>query len=130
MLNPAPPRAAVSTLRNMTPSCPLPAPCRCRSGTHDIDLNSPRIVYQHDNCLLVITSPLDGKPATIANGGTIGFAIGSIEQVEAFHATALAHGGSTCEDPPGERNTPFGAFYLAYVRDPDGNKLCAFHKPA
>ncbi|VWB08137.1 glyoxalase [Burkholderia lata] len=96
----------------------------------DIDFNSPRIVYQHDDCLLVITSPLDGKPASIANGGTIGFAIGSIEQVEAFHAAALAHGGSTCEDPPGERSTPFGAFYLAYVRDPDGNKLCAFHKPA
>ncbi len=94
-----------------------------------VDLYSPRIVYSHDGALFIVVQPLDGKDATPANGGTIGFRLDSPETVDNFHATALAQGGTTCEDPPGIRETPFGPLYLAYLRDPDGNKLCAFHNP-
>ncbi|MFT3758074.1 VOC family protein [Thauera sp.] len=96
----------------------------------EIVFNSPRIMYRHKGVIFAVAQPLNGQPATAANGGTIGFLIDSPEQVEAFHAAALANGGTTCEDPPGERKTPAGSLYLAYVRDPDGNKLCAFHSLA
>ena len=71
-----------------------------------------------------ITTPINGKPATYANGGTIGFAVKSAEQGAAFHAAGVANGGVTCEDPPGFRDKT----YLAYLRDPDGNKLCALFR--
>ncbi|MFT3960711.1 VOC family protein [Propionivibrio sp.] len=90
---------------------------------------SPRVMYRHKGFIFAVAQPLNGQPATPANGGTVGFLIDSPEQVEAFHAAALAHGGTACEDPPGKRETPAGPLYLAYVRDPDGNKLCAFHRP-
>jgi len=72
--------------------------------------------------------PIDGKPATFANGGTIGFACDSPAQVDAWHAAGVASGGTTCEDPPGVRAGPAGKLYLAYLRDPDGNKICALHR--
>ena len=68
-----------------------------------------------------VGKPIDGAPASHANGGTIGFACDSPEKVKAFHDAGVANGGKTCEDPPGPR----GKLYLAYLRDPDGNKLCA-----
>lgn len=46
-----------------------------------------------------------------------------------FHGTAVAHGGTPIEEPPGLREGKLGAMYLAYVRDPDGHKLCAMHLP-
>jgi catechol 2,3-dioxygenase-like lactoylglutathione lyase family enzyme len=73
--------------------------------------------------------PIDGQPATHANGGTIGFKCDSPEQVDAWHATGVANGGVSIEDPPGFRDMPIGRLYLAYLRDPDGNKLCATHRP-
>lgn len=74
-----------------------------------------------------VSLPIDGKPATIANGGTIGFACQSADQVQAWHATGLANGGTSIEDPPGIREG--GAkLYLAYLRDPDGNKLCGLYR--
>ena len=76
------------------------------------------------------TTPINGEPATFANGGTIGFAMQSPEQADAFHAAGVANGGTTCEDPPGWREGPGGKLYLAYLRDPDGNKLCVLHRPA
>ena len=76
-----------------------------------------------------ITKPINGQAATHGNGGTIGFAAASIEQVDAFHAAGVANGGTTCEDPPGWRDAAVGKLYLAYLRDPDGNKLCAMHRP-
>lgn len=97
------------------------------SGT-DFVYGSPRVMYRHDGFLLAVVQPLNGEPATAGNGSTIGLLIDSPEQVDAFHAAAMANGGTTCEDPPGKRETPAGGLYLAYVRDPDGNKLCAFHK--
>ena len=77
-----------------------------------------------------ITKPINGEPATHANGGTIGFKATSIEQVEAFHAAGLANGGTTCEDPPGWREGAAGQMYLAYLRDPANNKICALYRPA
>jgi catechol 2,3-dioxygenase-like lactoylglutathione lyase family enzyme len=85
-------------------------------------------VYLSDNALLIVTRPLDGQPATPANGGTIGFTCQSTEQVNALQAVAIANGGKSVEDPPGVRNTEAGPLYLAYVRDPDGNKLCALYR--
>ncbi|MBU6268474.1 MAG: VOC family protein [Sphingomonadales bacterium] len=85
-----------------------------------------RIAYMHNGGMFMVTKPIDGQPATHANGGTIGFAM-TPEQADAWHAAGVAAGGSTCEDPPGVRNAAFGNMYLAYLRDPDGNKLCAFH---
>ncbi|AGW88773.1 MULTISPECIES: VOC family protein [Cupriavidus] len=85
-------------------------------------------VYASDSGLFIVTPPVDGKPATHANGGTVGFACQSAEQIERWHAAGLANGGTSVEDPPGIRNTPAGALYLAYMRDPDGNKLCALHR--
>ncbi len=93
----------------------------------EVNFNSPRIVYQHDGCRLALVVPLNGQLATAGNGGTVGLLMSSPEQVEAFHAAALANGGTPCEEPPGKRELPVGSLYLAYVRDPDGNKLCAFH---
>ncbi len=87
-----------------------------------------RLFYRHDGNTLSISEPLNGERATAANGATLGFKCSSPEQVDAFHATALAHGGTAIEEPPGPRDNGFGPMYLAYVRDPDGNKLCALYR--
>ena len=73
--------------------------------------------------------PIDGQPATCANGATVGFRCESTGQADAWHAAGLANGGVSIEDPPGFREGPTGRMYLAYLRDPDGNKLCAMHRP-
>ena len=88
-----------------------------------------RLFYRHDGSSFCVTEPINGEKATFANGGTIGFKCSSPEQVVAFHAAAIANGGTSIEDPPGLREGSLGAMYLAYVRDPDGNKLCALHRP-
>jgi catechol 2,3-dioxygenase-like lactoylglutathione lyase family enzyme len=85
-----------------------------------------RLFYRHEGNVFAVTQPIDGKPATVANGFTIGFKCASSAQVDAFHAAALANGGQTAEDPPGTRKA---GYYIAYVRDPDGHKLCAIHHP-
>ncbi len=87
-----------------------------------------RLIYMHNNGLFLVTKPINGQPATAANGGTIGFACESSAQADAWHAAGVANGGTTCEEPPGVRESGFGPLYLAYVRDPDGNKLCALHR--
>ena len=96
-----------------------------KSGRAD---DKGRLIYMHGGGLLMVTTPINGQPATPANGGTIGFACSSPEQVQAWHAAGLANGGTTCEDPPGVREGGFGKLYLAYLRDPDGNKLCGLHR--
>jgi catechol 2,3-dioxygenase-like lactoylglutathione lyase family enzyme len=88
-----------------------------------------RLFYRHDGSTFCISEPIDGEPATCANGATIGFKCSSPEQVKEFHDIAVAHGGVSIEDPPGLRENAVGALHLAYVRDPDGNKLCALHRP-
>ena len=89
-----------------------------------------RIIYMHNGGLFMLTQPIDGEPACHANGGTIGFAMASPEQADAWHAAGVAAGGTTCEDPPGVREASFGKLYLAYLRDPAGNKLCGLHQVA
>jgi catechol 2,3-dioxygenase-like lactoylglutathione lyase family enzyme len=92
--------------------------------------NKNRYFYRSPAGTFGITTPINGEPATCGNGSTLGFAVQSPVQGDAFHAAGLANGGTTCEDPPGFREGPTGPIYLAYLRDPDGNKICALHRPA
>ena len=90
--------------------------------------NNQRYFYRSPTGTFAITTPLNGQAATHGNGGTFGFLAQSVEQVNAFHAAGLANGGTTCEDPPGYREGPAGKLYLAYLRDPTGNKICALYR--
>ena len=87
-----------------------------------------RLIYLHNGGLFMVSKPIDGKAATHANGGTIGFTMASSEQADAWHKAGVANGGTTIEDPPGARRGGPIPMYLAYLRDPDGNKLCAFYR--
>ena len=87
-----------------------------------------RLIYMNNDGLFLVTTPIDGNPAAAANGGTIGFAAKSQAEVDAWHASGTANGGTTCEEPPGIRESGFGPLYLAYMRDPDGNKLCTMYR--
>lgn len=87
-----------------------------------------RLIYRHNGGVLMVTKPINGQPAAPANGGTIGIACSSREQVDAWHAAGVANGGTSCEDPPGVRVGSTMKLYLAYLRDPDGNKLCGLFK--
>lgn len=87
-----------------------------------------RVFWRTPTGVFSVSIPIDGKPATVGNGSTIGFACTSPEQAQAWHAAGVANGGTTCEDPPGVRQGAAGRVYLAYLRDPDGNKLCALHR--
>jgi len=88
-----------------------------------------RLFYRHEGNTFCVSEPINGEAASFANGGTIGFKCTSPEQVRAFHDTAVANGGTSIEEPPGPRSGSLGTMHLAYVRDPDGNKLCAIHRP-
>ena len=91
--------------------------------------NKQRYFYRSPTGTFSITTPINGQAATHANGGTLGFLAQSEEQALAFHAAGVANGGSTCEDPPGYREGPAGKLYLACLRDPSGNKICALFRP-
>jgi catechol 2,3-dioxygenase-like lactoylglutathione lyase family enzyme len=97
-----------------------------KPGTEDA---RGRLIYSHNGGRFMVSKPIDGKPATHANGGTIGLLMSSAEQVEAWHRAGVAHGGTSIEDPPGYRQGPAGKIFLAYLRDPDGNKLCGLYRP-
>ena len=83
-----------------------------------------RLIYAHNGGRFMVSKPIDGQSACHANGGTIGFSM-SREQADAWHKAGVANGGTSIEDPPGVRQGAAGQMYLAYLRDPDGNKLCA-----
>ena len=91
---------------------------------------STRWIWPGPTGNFVVTEPIDGEPATYGNGSTIGFACQSPEQVEAWHAAGVANGGEAIEEAPGIRQMGPNAYYLAYLRDPAGNKLCAMHAMA
>ena len=95
---------------------------------HTADSGHKRLFYMHEGGTFCVSEPIDGEPATHANGGTIGFGCTSAEQVKAFHDAGVEAGGTSIEDPPGLRESSMGAMNLSYVRDPDGNKLCAIHR--
>ena len=88
-----------------------------------------RLAYRRKGAVFMVSKPINGQPAHHANGGTIGFDFDSPEEVDAWHKAGIESGGTACEDPPGYREMPFGRLYLAYLRDPDGNKLCGLHRP-
>jgi len=89
-----------------------------------------RIAYRNKGSVFMVSKPINGEAATNGNGSTIGFNFDSPEEVDAWHKAGVAAGGTPCEDPPGYREGGFGKLYLAYLRDPDGNKLCGLHRPA
>jgi len=89
-----------------------------------------RLFYIHNDSVFAITEPINGEPATAANGSTFGFACDSPEQVKKFHAVALANGATDVEDPPGPRSSDMGEMHLCYFLDPDGHKICGIFKPA
>lgn len=88
-----------------------------------------RLSYGRKGSIFMVTQPIDGQQATHGNGCTIGFAFDSPEEVDAWHRRGVEAGGTAIEQPPGPRSNAFGSLYLAYLRDPDGNKLCALHRP-
>jgi len=85
-----------------------------------------RLIYAHNGTMFLVTPPIDGQPATVGNGCTIGFSM-TPEQADAWHEAGVANGGTAIEEPPGVRDGGTMKLYLAYLRDPDGNKLCALH---
>jgi len=86
-----------------------------------------RLIYMHNGSLFLVTPPIDGNPATHGNGCTIGFAM-TPELADAWHKAGVENGGEAIEDAPGIREGNGMKMYLAYLRDPDGNKLCALHR--
>jgi catechol 2,3-dioxygenase-like lactoylglutathione lyase family enzyme len=103
-------------------------PLMATLGVGSARIDGHRMFYMTPTGVFSVTKPINGEPATAANGATIGFTCASPEQADAWHAAGVAHGGTTCEDPPGVREGGLGKLYLAYLRDPDGNKLCALHR--
>lgn len=97
-------------------------------GKAGIQDDKGRLIYMHNGGIFLVTPPINGEPATAGNGCTIGFAMESPEQADAWHAAGVANGGTAIEDPPGVRSGGMGDLYLAYLRDPDGNKLCALKR--
>ncbi|GIS50743.1 MAG: hypothetical protein Ct9H90mP25_1770 [Gammaproteobacteria bacterium] len=87
-----------------------------------------RVFYRTENGLFAITKPLNGEPASGGNGSTIGFSASNAEQCDAWHEAGLANGGTAIEDPPGVRESGEMKMYLAYLRDPAGNKVCTLHR--
>lgn len=87
-----------------------------------------RLMYLHNGGIFMVTAPIDGQPACHANGGTIGFAMETPAQADAWHAAGVANGGTAIEEDPGVREGSGMKLYLAYLRDPDGNKLCGLHR--
>ncbi len=73
----------------------------------------------------LVMRPLDGETAQAGNGGTIGFRAATPAAVDAFHAAGLVAGGQD-EGPPGPRPSGERMTYGAYLRSPEGHKICAF----
>lgn len=89
-----------------------------------------RLIYLHNDGVFLVTPPIDGQPATHGNGCTIGFAVSEPAQADAWHKAGIEAGGTPIEDPPGVREGTGMKLYLAYLRDPDGNKICTMHRMA
>jgi catechol 2,3-dioxygenase-like lactoylglutathione lyase family enzyme len=89
-----------------------------------------RCFYIEESGIFSLSKPIDGAPASCGNGSTVGFVVNSPEQGDAWHAAGLANGGTAIEDAPGIREGSAGKMYLAYLRDPAGNKICALHRIA
>ena len=86
-----------------------------------------RVFWRTKTGTFSVSKPINGEPACAANGGTIGFLANSQDEADAWHAAGIANGATTSEEPPGIREGGV-KLYLAYLRDPDGNKLCALYR--
>ncbi len=93
------------------------------------DSGHKRVFFMHDGNVLALSQPIDDQAANCANGFTLGFKCSSADQVKELHDVAVANGGTTCEDPPGLRQTSMGDVHLSYFRDPDGHKICGIFRP-
>lgn len=89
------------------------------SGLNRVSPSDRMTYWLGEDFAFATARPFDEKPATNGNGTMIGFCVATADAVRQFHALAIELGG-TCEGAPGQR----GPRYSAYVRDPDGNKLC------
>ncbi|MFT7127737.1 MAG: catechol 2,3-dioxygenase-like lactoylglutathione lyase family enzyme [Pseudoalteromonas tetraodonis] len=87
-----------------------------------------RCFYVNKTGVFSFTKPINGEPASCGNGSTIGFGAKDPATIDAWHAAGLAAGGTDCEEPPGLRTNGVASLYLAYLRDPAGNKVCALHR--
>ncbi len=87
-----------------------------------------RCFYINKTGVFCLSKPIDGEAACNGNGSTIGFVANDAAAADAWHAAGIANGGTTCEDPPGVREGNIGQLYLAYLRDPSGNKICALQR--
>ena len=93
---------------------------------HEAGFEVPRgTVYRSDEGALILATPANGEAATVANGHTLGLKARNYDEVDRWHQAGIAAGG-TCEGPPGFRPRSPGNSYGAYLRDPDGNKLCCY----
>ena len=101
---------------------------KAMGGKEGIKDDKNRLVYMHNGGLFMVTPPIDGQPATPGNGCTIGFAVDNPEQADAWHKAGVENGGTAIEDAPGVRSGNGMNLYLAYLRDPDGNKICALKR--
>lgn len=97
-------------------------------GIKPAAITGHRMFYRSPTGSFGVGKPIDGEPMTVANGGTISFAAATTEEVDAWHAAGAANGGTPIENPPGIRENAAGKLYLAYLRDPDGNKVCAMKR--
>lgn len=86
-----------------------------------------RCFYYTKSGVLGLSVPIDGESACHGNGSTLGFLAKTPELADAWHAAGLENGGEAIEEPPGVRVGAKGKLYLAYLRDPSGNKICALH---
>ena len=99
--------------------------------------HEPGVIDEKGRCfyftkvgIFSVSIPIDGEPVSHGNGSTIGFAAESGGMADAWHAAGLANGGTAIEESPGPRESGVGKIYLAYLRDPAGNKVCALHRIA
>ena len=99
--------------------------------------HEPGVIDEKGRCfyftkvgIFSVSIPIDGEPVSHGNGSTVGFAAESGAMADAWHAAGLANGGTAIEEPPGPRESGVGKIYLAYLRDPAGNKVCALHRMA
>jgi catechol 2,3-dioxygenase-like lactoylglutathione lyase family enzyme len=99
--------------------------------------HEPSVIDEKGRCfyftklgVFSISKPIDGEPVSHGNGSTIGFAAESGAMADAWHAAGLANGGTAIAEPPGPREGSIGKIYLAYLRDPACNKVCALHRMA
>jgi catechol 2,3-dioxygenase-like lactoylglutathione lyase family enzyme len=91
-------------------------------------VDKQRVFWRTKTGTFGVSVPINGEKACFANGGTIGFAVETPEQANAWHAAGIANGGTAIEDPPGVRKGATMELYLAYLRDPDGYKICAMKR--